>query len=60
MVDFGLLKDLLGRVPWDKAMEERGAQKSFLILKVQFYQAQGWSVPMGRKLSKNARCSFKI
>ncbi|GAB0186660.1 hypothetical protein GRJ2_001131300 [Grus japonensis] len=26
--DFGLFRDLLGRVPWDKALEERGAQES--------------------------------
>ncbi|PKU34027.1 glycerol kinase [Limosa lapponica baueri] len=26
--DFGLLRDLLGRVPWDKALEGRGAQES--------------------------------
>ncbi|GAB0204620.1 hypothetical protein GRJ2_002927600 [Grus japonensis] len=26
--DFGLFRDLLGRVPWDKALEGRGAQES--------------------------------
>jgi len=26
--DFGLLRDLLGRIPWDKALEGRGAQES--------------------------------
>ena len=26
--DFGLFKDLLGRVPWDKALEGREAQES--------------------------------
>ena len=26
--DFGLFRDLLGRVPWDKALERRGAQES--------------------------------
>ena len=31
--DFGLFRDLLGRVVWDKALEERGAQESWLILK---------------------------
>ena len=24
--DFGLFRDLLGRVPWDEALEGRGAQ----------------------------------
>jgi len=26
--DFGLFGDLLGRLPWDKALEGRGAQES--------------------------------
>ncbi|GAB0210292.1 cAMP-dependent protein kinase inhibitor alpha [Grus japonensis] len=31
--DFGLFRDLLGRVPWDKALEGRGAQDSWLVFK---------------------------
>ncbi|GAB0182933.1 mitochondrial enolase superfamily member 1 [Grus japonensis] len=31
--DFGLLRDLLGRVSWDKALEGRGAQDSWLVFK---------------------------
>ncbi|GAB0179239.1 hypothetical protein GRJ2_000389200 [Grus japonensis] len=31
--DFGLFRDLLGRVPWDKALEGREAQDSWLIFK---------------------------
>jgi len=27
--DFGLFGDLLGRVPWDKALEGRGAQENW-------------------------------
>ncbi|GAB0186773.1 hypothetical protein GRJ2_001142600 [Grus japonensis] len=27
--DFGLFRDLLGRLPWDKALEGRGAQESW-------------------------------
>ena len=27
--DFGLFRDLLGRVPWDKALEGRAAQESW-------------------------------
>ncbi|PKU45091.1 glycerol kinase [Limosa lapponica baueri] len=37
---FGLLRDLLGRLPWDKALEGRGAQESWLILKYHLLQAQ--------------------
>ncbi|GAB0183107.1 hypothetical protein GRJ2_000776000 [Grus japonensis] len=38
--DFGLFRDLLGRVPWDKALEGRGAQDSWLVFKDHLLQAQ--------------------
>jgi len=38
--DFGLLRDLLGRIPWDKALEGRGAQESWLIFKDHLLQVQ--------------------
>ncbi|GAB0209619.1 hypothetical protein GRJ2_003427600 [Grus japonensis] len=38
--DFGLLRDLLGRIPWDKALEGRGARDSWLIFKGHLLQAQ--------------------
>ncbi|GAB0198633.1 hypothetical protein GRJ2_002328700 [Grus japonensis] len=38
--DFGLFRDLLGRIPWDKALEGRGAQDSWPIFKGQLLQAQ--------------------
>jgi len=34
------LKDLLGRIPWDKALEGRGAQERWLIFKDHLLQAQ--------------------
>ncbi|GAB0207020.1 hypothetical protein GRJ2_003167600 [Grus japonensis] len=37
--DFGLFRDLLGRIPWDKALEGRGAQDSWLIFKGHLLQA---------------------
>lgn len=37
--DFGLFRDLLGRIPWDKALEGRGTQEKLLISKVNL-QAQ--------------------
>lgn len=43
---FGFLKDLLGRVPWDKALEGRGAPESWLIFKEHLLQAQESSIPM--------------
>ena len=30
-VDFSLFKDLLGRLLWDKTLEQKGAQESWLI-----------------------------
>ncbi|PKU32701.1 hypothetical protein llap_16995 [Limosa lapponica baueri] len=53
--DFGLFRDLLGRVPWDKALEGRGAQESWLIFKDHLLQAQERCIPAKRKSGKNAR-----
>ena len=38
--DFGLFRNLLGRVPWDKALEGRRVQESWLIFKDRLLQAQ--------------------
>jgi len=38
--DFGLFRFLLGRVPWDKALEGRGAQESWSVFKDHLLQAQ--------------------
>jgi len=38
--DFSLFMDLPGKVPWDKSLEERGDQESWLILKDHLLQAQ--------------------
>ncbi|GAB0179421.1 hypothetical protein GRJ2_000407400 [Grus japonensis] len=38
--DFGLFRDLLGRLPWDKVLEGRGAQESWLVFKDHLLQAQ--------------------
>ncbi|GAB0188342.1 hypothetical protein GRJ2_001299500 [Grus japonensis] len=50
--DFGLFRDLFGRVPWDKALEERGAQKGWLVFKGHLLQAL---IPTKRKSGKNTR-----
>ena len=47
--DFGLFRDLLGRVPWDTALEGRGAQESWLIFRDHLLQAQEWCIPTKRK-----------
>ena len=38
--DFGFFRDLLGRIPWDKALEGRWAQDSWLVFKDHLLQAQ--------------------
>ncbi|GAB0203375.1 hypothetical protein GRJ2_002803100 [Grus japonensis] len=53
--DFGLFGDLLGRIPWDKALEGRGAQDSWLIFKGHLLQAQERCIPTKRKSSKNTK-----
>ncbi|GAB0184915.1 triadin [Grus japonensis] len=53
--DFGLFRDLLGRIPWDKALEGRGAQDSWLIFKYHLLQAQEQCIPTKRKSSKNIK-----
>ncbi|GAB0182166.1 hypothetical protein GRJ2_000681900 [Grus japonensis] len=53
--DFGLFRDLLGRIPWDKALEGRGAQDSWLIFKDHLLQAQERCIPTKRKSSKNTK-----
>ncbi|GAB0187153.1 hypothetical protein GRJ2_001180600 [Grus japonensis] len=48
--DFGLFRDLLGRVPWDKALDGRGAQDSWFVFRDHLLQAQEQC-----KKSKSAR-----
>ncbi|GAB0187941.1 hypothetical protein GRJ2_001259400 [Grus japonensis] len=38
--DFGLFRDLLGRVPWDEGLEGRGAQENWLVFKDHLLHAQ--------------------
>ncbi|GAB0179532.1 hypothetical protein GRJ2_000418500 [Grus japonensis] len=53
--DFGLFRDLLGRIPWDKALEGRGAQDSWLIFKGHLLQARERCIPTKRKSSKKTK-----
>ncbi|GAB0206109.1 hypothetical protein GRJ2_003076500 [Grus japonensis] len=53
--DFGLFRDLLGRIPWDKALEGRGAQDSWLVFKGHLLQAQEQCIPTERKSGKNTK-----
>ncbi|KFV19046.1 hypothetical protein N340_08358, partial [Tauraco erythrolophus] len=53
--DFGLFRDLLGRVQWDKALEGRGAQESWIIFKDHLLQAQEQYIPTKRKSGRNTK-----
>ncbi|KFW07543.1 hypothetical protein N327_05512, partial [Fulmarus glacialis] len=53
--DFGLFRDLLGRVPWGKALEGREAQESQLIFRDHLLQAQEQRISTKRNSGKNAR-----
>ncbi|GAB0205074.1 hypothetical protein GRJ2_002973000 [Grus japonensis] len=53
--DFGLFRDLLGRIPWHKALEGRGPQDSWLIFKHHLLQAQEQCIPTKRKSSKTTK-----
>lgn len=52
--DLGLLGDLLCRVLWDKALEGRGVQENWLILKDCLFHNQEQWIPK-EKSGKNAR-----
>ncbi|MCQ4021238.1 hypothetical protein FK520_26920, partial [Klebsiella pneumoniae] len=53
--DFGLFRDLMGQVPWEAALEGRGAQESWSIFKEHLLQAQQRCIPMKNKSGKKAR-----
>ncbi|GAB0205806.1 hypothetical protein GRJ2_003046200 [Grus japonensis] len=53
--DFGLFRDVLGRIPWDKALKGRGAQDSWLVFKGHLLQDQEQHIPTERKSSKNTK-----
>lgn len=50
--EFGITKDLAGRVPWDKALGRREAHESWLRVKYYFLQAQRPFISTRRKSGK--------
>lgn len=48
---FGLFRNLLGRIPWEWALEGKGFQENWLIFKGHFLQAQEQLILMSKKLS---------
>ncbi|PKU45837.1 glycerol kinase [Limosa lapponica baueri] len=53
--NFDLFKKLLGKIPWVRALEDRGAQESWLIFKYHFLQAQDRCIPKSKKSGKGSR-----
>ncbi|GAB0205877.1 mitochondrial enolase superfamily member 1 [Grus japonensis] len=53
--NFGLFKDLLGRIPWVKVLEGGGVQESWSVFKHHFLRAQDQCIPKNRKTSKGGR-----
>jgi len=53
--NFVLFKELLGRIPWVRALEGRGVQESWLLSKYHFLHAQDWCICLSKKSSKGGR-----
>jgi len=53
--NFGLFKDLLGGIPWIRALESRGIQKSWLLFKHHYLHAQDRCMPLSKRSSKGGR-----
>jgi len=53
--NFGLFKDLLGGIPWARALEGSGVQKSWSLFKHHFLHAQDRCIPLRKKSSKGGR-----
>lgn len=51
-MDFGLFKELVGRISWESALEGRETHESCLIFKDSLLKAQEQSILMFRKLSR--------
>jgi len=53
--NFGLFKDLLGRIPWVRALKGRGVQESWLLYKHHFLHTQDQCIPLRKKSRKGGR-----
>jgi len=50
-----LCKELVSRTPWENALSDRGAEKSWQIFKDSFHRAQKLSVPRCKKSGKEEK-----
>jgi len=53
--NFGLFKELLGGIPWDRALEGRGVQECLSLFKHHFLHAQERCIPLSKKSRKKGR-----
>jgi len=53
--NFGLLRDLLGRNSWVRALEGRGVQETWLLFNHHFLHAQDHRISISKKSSKEGR-----
>jgi len=53
--NFGLVKALLGGIPWARALEGRGVQETWLLFKRHFLHAQVRCILLSKKSSKGGR-----
>jgi len=53
--NFALFKELLGGIPWVRALEVRGFQESWLLFKHHFLHAQDRCIPLSKKSNKGGQ-----
>ena len=53
--DFALFKELLGGIPWARALEGRGVQECWSLFKHHFLHAHERSIPLRKKSRKGGR-----
>jgi len=53
--NFGLFKELVGGIPWVRALEGREVQESWSLFKHHFFHAQDRCIPLRKKSSKGGR-----
>jgi len=53
--NFGLFKELLGGIPWDRALKGRGVQECWSRFKCHFLHAQEQCIPLRKKTSKRGK-----
>jgi len=53
--NFGLFRELLGGIPWARALERRGVEECYSLFKLHFLHAQEQCLPLSKKSSKGGR-----